>query len=244
MKILIIGAGKMGEAVLRSWLSDSSKLKKVISVVEVNSKQRNILKKNYPLAEFSEYIPDRWKGDLILFAIKPQTFSNIAKVINSKNISTKIILSIMAGITVSSLEKLIHGKAVFFRANIGGSAQASGLYFSTGQYSQVTTSASPTSSHFGTYSGYNQQYFSWVSSLNNSGNSAVFVAEITLFNPLQTTKHKDYHYKSSYEGNNTDLFNENVSGKITTTSAVSGLTFLSASGNISKGEFVLYGVKK
>ena len=135
-------------------------------------------------------------------------------------------------------------QAVFFRANVGGSAQASGLYFSTGQYSQVTTSASPTSSHFGTYSGYNQQYFSWVSSLNNSGNSAVFVAEITLFNPLQTTKHKDYHYKSSYEGNNTDLFNENVAGKITTTSAVSGLTFLSASGNISKGEFVLYGVKK
>ena len=116
MKILIIGAGKMGEAVLRVWLSDNSKFKKMISVVEVNSKKRNMLKKNYPSAKFSEYIPDKWKGDLILFAIKPQTFSNIAKVINSKNISTKIILSIMAGITLSSLEKLIHGKAVFFRA--------------------------------------------------------------------------------------------------------------------------------
>ena len=116
MKILIIGAGKMGEAVLRTWLSDSSKFKKIITVVEVNSKKRNMLKKNYSSTKFSEYIPDKWKGDLILFAIKPQTFSNIAKVINSKNITTKIILSIMAGITLNSLEKLIHGKAVFFRA--------------------------------------------------------------------------------------------------------------------------------
>ena len=116
MKILIIGAGKMGEAVLRIWLSDSSKFKKIISVVEINSKKRNKLKKNYPCANFSENIPASWKGDLILFAIKPQTFSNIAKIINSKNITTKIILSIMAGVTLNSLEKLIHGKAVFFRA--------------------------------------------------------------------------------------------------------------------------------
>ena len=86
-----------------------------------------MLKINYPLAKFSEYIPETWKGDLILFAIKPQTFSNIAKVINSKNITSKIILSIMAGITLNSLEKLIHCKAVFFRAmpnlasNVGSS---------------------------------------------------------------------------------------------------------------------------
>ena len=135
-------------------------------------------------------------------------------------------------------------QAVFLRANVGGSAQSSGIYFSTGQYSKVTTSDSPSSGHFGTYDGYNQQYFSWVAAMNNSGNNAVFVSEITLFNPLQTTKHKDFHHKSSYEANSSDLYNEDVTGKITTTSAVTGLTFLSASGNISKGEFVLYGVKK
>ena len=45
MKILIIGAGKMGEAILSNWLSDSSKFKKVISVVEVNSKKEIFLKK-------------------------------------------------------------------------------------------------------------------------------------------------------------------------------------------------------
>ena len=34
MKILIIGAGKMGEAVLKRWLYQKSKLKKVISIVK------------------------------------------------------------------------------------------------------------------------------------------------------------------------------------------------------------------
>jgi len=133
---------------------------------------------------------------------------------------------------------------VFFRANVGGSAQSSGIYFSTGQYSNVDTGATSSSGHFGTYSSYNQQYFSWVSAMNNSGNEARFTSELTLFNPLQTTKHKDFHYKSSYEGNDTDLYNEDVAGKIRTTSAVSGLTFLAGSGDIANGEFVLYGVKK
>ena len=41
MKILIIGAGKMGEAVLKRWLYQKSKLKKVISIVEINTKRRN-----------------------------------------------------------------------------------------------------------------------------------------------------------------------------------------------------------
>ena len=54
-------------------------------------------------------------------------------------------------------------QAIFFRANVGGSAQSSGIYFSTGQYSYVNTSNSPSSGDFGTYSAYNQQYFGGIS---------------------------------------------------------------------------------
>ena len=39
MNILIIGAGRMGEAILSNWISDNSKLKKKISVVEPNTKK-------------------------------------------------------------------------------------------------------------------------------------------------------------------------------------------------------------
>ena len=135
-------------------------------------------------------------------------------------------------------------QAVFFRANVGGSAQSSGIYWSSGQHSNTNGSGASSDGNFGTYSNYNQQYFGWVAALNNVGNAGTFAAELTLFNPLQTTKHKDIHYKVSYQGNNDDLYREDVVVKVTTTSAVSGLTFIPASGNISKGEFVLLGVKK
>ena len=134
--------------------------------------------------------------------------------------------------------------AAFFRANVGGSAQSSGIYWSAGEYATTDGSGTSSDGNFGTYSNYNQQYFGWVSSLNNVGNAARFAAEITLFNPLQTTKHKDIHYKVSYQGNNDNLYREDVVVKVTTTSAISGLTFLASSGNIANGEFVLYGVKK
>ena len=113
MKILIIGAGKMGEAVLQRWLQNNFKFKKAIGVVEINKKKRNILKKKYADVEFNKEIPVSWTGYLLLFAIKPQTFLDVAKEINSKNITTKIVLSIMAGVTSRSLEKRILCKATF-----------------------------------------------------------------------------------------------------------------------------------
>ena len=39
MKILVIGAGKMGEAIVKCWLLNNTKFKKKISVVEVSIKE-------------------------------------------------------------------------------------------------------------------------------------------------------------------------------------------------------------
>ncbi len=116
MKILIIGAGKMGEAVLKCWLLNKTKFKKEISVVEVSSKKKNFLKKKYPNVGFNNQIPTDWNGDLVLLSIKPQIFLNVAKEINSKNIKAKMFLSIMAGISLKTIEKIINSESAFFRA--------------------------------------------------------------------------------------------------------------------------------
>ena len=65
MKILVIGAGKMGEAVVKRWILENTKSKKKITVIDTNNKRRNIIKKNYPGIEVREEIPFLWKGDLI-----------------------------------------------------------------------------------------------------------------------------------------------------------------------------------
>ena len=116
MKILLIGAGKMGKALLVRWISNNTHLKKNITVAEINAKRRNILKKKYPELEICARLPLKWKGDLVVLAIKPQIFTDIGKEINSKNIKSKIILSIMAGITLNSLKKLIKINAIYLRA--------------------------------------------------------------------------------------------------------------------------------
>ena len=118
------------------------------------------------------------------------------------------------------------------------------MYISTGTGVRTSTSNSIQGSDFGTYNGYNQQYFSWVQSQNTGSSLSKFNAEVTIFNPLDTTHYKDFHYKCTYEGNNDPLFTESVGGKLATTSAVSGFTFLAASGNLESGTFTLYGVKK
>ena len=57
MKILVIGAGKMGEAVVKSWILKNTKLKKKLTVIDTNNKRRNIIKKKYPGIEVREEIP-------------------------------------------------------------------------------------------------------------------------------------------------------------------------------------------
>ena len=116
MKILVIGAGKMGEAIVKSWLLKNTKSKKKITIIDTSNKRRNILKKNYPGIEVRKEIPLLWKGDLTLSAVKPQSFLDISTVINSKKINSKMFLSIMAGVNLDSIEKFINLKTVFFRA--------------------------------------------------------------------------------------------------------------------------------
>ena len=116
MKILVIGAGKMGEAIIKSWVFKNTNLKKKITVIDTSNKRRNIIKKNYPGLEVREEIPLFWSGDLILLAVKPQSFLNISKVINSKKINSKMFLSIMAGVNINSLKKFVNLKTFFFRA--------------------------------------------------------------------------------------------------------------------------------
>ncbi len=116
MKILIIGAGKMGQAILSSWLSKKFNFKISITVVEIDYKKIKSLKLRFPKISISNEIPMKWKGNLILISIKPQAFLNISKNFNEKAISTNILISIMAGIKLDKLQKYININTIYIRA--------------------------------------------------------------------------------------------------------------------------------
>ena len=116
MKILIIGAGKRGEALIKTWVSKSLKLSLDITVLEINKNRLRKIKNHYPDIDITDKLSSTWKGDLVLLAIKPQSFVDMSMNSIFEKINTKIVLSIMAGIRLNSLENKVSMNATFIRA--------------------------------------------------------------------------------------------------------------------------------
>lgn len=68
--------------------------------------------------------------------------------------------------------------------------------------------------------------------------------EMYIHSPANTSKHKNCHWAHSREDAADYMQNETGSGKWDSTTAVTSVRFLFASGNIASGEFKLYGIKK
>ena len=107
MRILFIGAGKMGFPIISSWKKGSRKKLIDIHLVEKKQANINIIKKNNIKVTFYKKVPKKWNGDIILFAVKPQDFYKIAEEINTNNVIFKNIVSIMAGITINKIRNYL-----------------------------------------------------------------------------------------------------------------------------------------
>jgi pyrroline-5-carboxylate reductase len=99
MKLLLIGAGNMGGAMLGN-LTDHD-----ITVVESYPPRVSQLKSLYPQVKFVDKIP-KLDNFIVILAIKPQTFPKI-----SFDGNAQCIISIMAGVSIESLSKHINAKS-------------------------------------------------------------------------------------------------------------------------------------
>ncbi len=99
MKILLIGAGNMGGAMLEGLREYD------ISVVEANSSRREELKKQYSNIEVFENIPSL-DGYVVLLAIKPQSLSKLQ--VSGR---AEALISILAGTPLAKLKEKIEAKA-------------------------------------------------------------------------------------------------------------------------------------
>ncbi len=100
MKILIIGAGRMGSSIINAWHLALPK-KYSVSIVETDSKRRDLIKKKYKRFKVYSNIPLGWRGNFLFLAIKPQDFDKTAQAINRKVSQIEFIISIMAGIKIT-----------------------------------------------------------------------------------------------------------------------------------------------
>ena len=131
-KIAFIGAGSMAEALINGWVSKNVVNPENIMVGNRSNKERlELLQKKYSVLPLDSY-EQLNEANIIILAMKPKDVHEAMKTIKSSIHPNTIILSILAGISMSTIEEGL-GKRPIARAMPNTSAtiglSATGIAF-------------------------------------------------------------------------------------------------------------------
>ena len=114
-KILIIGCGHMGSALLKAWTKKTNNSFSVVDPIQYKKINKNY--NNKVKAFFSiEQINNVALFDIIIFAIKPQITNNVLKNLKKYKFKKKVIfVSIVAGKKINSFKNFLPNSNQFIR---------------------------------------------------------------------------------------------------------------------------------
>lgn len=134
----VIGAGKMGSAILAGLLKTGTVTAKKILIYDRNPRQYTGLTTIYPV-KIAKNIPELVsRSDICLLAVKPQDKENVLKEMKAVG-REKLVISILAGVTTRYLEKKL-GRTPVVRVmpNIGIKVDAGMSFYSGGRFARRT----------------------------------------------------------------------------------------------------------
>ena len=116
-KILLVGCGNMGKAILEGWL-ERGLYASDISIIEPNLKLIENFGENFLTNCFSspEKLPTKFNPRVIFFAVKPQLMNDIVPFYSKFNSSHSVFISIAAGKTIEFFENHLTNTASIIRA--------------------------------------------------------------------------------------------------------------------------------
>ena len=103
MKIVFIGGGNMGKAMLAAILAKGLSSKEAITVSDISESRREYLRQKYTVTLTSDNRQAVGQGDVVVLAIKPQQLTEVMAELNGQLKSTQLVLSIIAGARISTL---------------------------------------------------------------------------------------------------------------------------------------------
>jgi pyrroline-5-carboxylate reductase len=109
-KIGIIGMGNMGEAILKALLKGGTN-KTSILCAESKSARADFIMKTHGMKCYEKPVEIIKKTDYVILAVKPQDSKSVLQAISPQFNESKVLISIMAGITTSNILSVV-GKAV------------------------------------------------------------------------------------------------------------------------------------
>ena len=106
MKLGIIGCGKLGTALVASFLSSGALRPPNVLVVERDESHRTELAKRFGVKVLGAPSAELRGLDVLLFAVRPQDFDKAAEGIK-EFVKDQVIISVMAGITIEKISQAL-----------------------------------------------------------------------------------------------------------------------------------------
>ena len=114
MEIAVIGAGSMGMAFVRCWLSKEILVKENIYLIESSEQRIKDVKSEISL-QIENQLSAISDCQFVFLAVKPQDFETVAKELANHLKPDQVIVSIMAGVKISKISKLLNSHTAIIR---------------------------------------------------------------------------------------------------------------------------------
>ncbi|ASK30511.1 pyrroline-5-carboxylate reductase [Chryseobacterium sp. T16E-39] len=109
MKIAILGAGNMGLSFSKSFLKYELIKPQDLHLITRNESKFTKISEEFPKSKISTFSEVKeLDADLIIIAVKPQDFQNVVDTLQFSLKENQMILSIMAGIKIEKIQKLLN----------------------------------------------------------------------------------------------------------------------------------------
>lgn len=109
MKIAILGAGNMGLSFSKSFLKYDLIKPENLHLIARNTSEISKISGEFPKSQVSSFEDVKeLDADLIIISVKPQDFQNVAENFQFVLQENQMVLSIMAGIKIEKIQKLLH----------------------------------------------------------------------------------------------------------------------------------------
>ncbi len=107
--LAFIGAGNMGEALIRGLLSTKTVGPSQITAADVRPERCEFFTKHFGIATTADNVTAAEFADVIVLAVKPQQMSPVLADLKPVMSSAKLIISIAAGVTIARIERELGG---------------------------------------------------------------------------------------------------------------------------------------
>jgi pyrroline-5-carboxylate reductase len=112
LKIAFIGGGNMGEAMLAALLNKGLAKPETLWVSDISETRRQHLKQRYGVAVMNDNPGVAKQGEIVVLTIKPQNLPAVMPELNGKLESEQLVLSIIAGARLNTLQKGINHQCI------------------------------------------------------------------------------------------------------------------------------------